>query len=882
MYDVSDDFKVAVRYSHQILTKAEVLRDGQVIQEIYPESGSVEVDARRAQRRTCEVSLHAGGQTVSYTPTYNTYTSLGTAYASYTALKAALVTYQDSTIVVGYTATTDDDGLVPSTGLDLLTPFGNELKLYRGLRYQKAGSYTYAALSATYSTYDTATLRTNISSNPSVEADTTGVAANNATLSRVAATWGIGSYVTQTVATTTSANVGPYYGKYNITAGVQYSASIYARHISGTARAHRVSLEWYTSADVYISTSLGIAVTLTTATQLLTVTGTAPATAAKVYVVAYSTTTGAVSDTAQWDGVLLEQASSVGSYFDGTYLDGAWTGAVNNSASTRVVWPMDRRNLITNPSFTNDTTGWGTNDGSTIARITTDGFIGSSCLQVTQAATTYSGFRSTVTFPVIASTSYTLSLYVKVPSGEPSVNLLLNVQEVNAAGSTVNEPVTPLTAYTSASGWTRISKTFTTTSTTTSVKFLLINGTATPLPTAGQKFLVDGVLLEQASSAGTYFDGSWADPLASPYVRPEYGWIGTAHASESYLKASDGSITTALENAGTYDSVQQTTAAITTVDEYAPLGVFPMTNVDINQDASGVELAITGMDRSLRISRNRWMEPYQIAAETNVADALTALLQDRWTDIPLKFSTTTATTTATTLGLDSENDPWTDAVAIAEAAGLDLFFNADGECVLRAIPDYSVAASVEKYNEDEEAMLLTTSRSLSADGVYNAVVVTAEGTSTDIPYRSTAIDEDPASPTYVYGPFGFSPTFVSTPLVNSQAAADAYAAAELNRMKGTDEAIQWTQIVDPTLDAGDVVAVVNVASKLARAIVLDRLTIPLAPDTPMNAQGRTIVYQTGDAVVTSSGEVVTVYAKDTSSSGAGSTSGSRFRTQSIR
>lgn len=469
MYPVSDDFKVAVRYSHEIITKAEIIRDDQLVGVIYPEAGSVEIDARRAQRRTCSVSLHAGGRELVYTPVYNTYATFGTGYATYTALSAGVASYDDSQSVINFSVSTTDDGLIPDSGLDLLTPYGNELRLFRGISYRKQGIYSYAKMSTSYATYTTL------------------------------------------------------------------------------------------NADV-----------------------------------------------------------------------------------------------------------------------------------------------------------------------------------------------------------------------------------------------------------------------------PTYGIL------------------------------QLQTGDIVTIDEYVPLGVFRITDVAISQDPSGIGLDITGIDRGYRIANNRWIEPYQIASGTNVKTALTSLLQDRYTDITLRFSDTTATTSSITLGLDTENDPWSDAQHIAETAGLDLYFDADGYCVLEQIKDSSVAASVEQYAENEEAMVLSTNRVLSSDGVYNAVIVTGEGSDMDTPFRASAIDDNPASPTYAYGPFGLVPTFRSSPLINSQASANAFAISTLNQIRGKDESLTWGQIVDPSLDAGDVVSIINVTAKIARAMVIDRLTIPLGSEESMSAQGRTIVYSTGDAVVTAGGETVAV------------------------
>lgn len=277
-----------------------------------------------------------------------------------------------------------------------------------------------------------------------------------------------------------------------------------------------------------------------------------------------------------------------------------------------------------------------------------------------------------------------------------------------------------------------------------------------------------------------------------------------------------------------------------TVEEYVPLGVFGITKVGVSTTTDGIRLDVSGVDRSKRITDNRWTEPYAIATGTNVGTALLALLQDRWADIETAFTTTSETTTAITLGLDTGNDPWADARKIATAAGLDLYFNGNGICILEPVPDYETTTPVETYSEGEDAMVLTANRDLSREGVYNAVIVTAEGSDTDQAYRGEALDDDSSSPTYVYGPFGRVTLFASSPLIKTQAAADRFAKTRLAKLKGRNESISWTQIVDPSLDANDVVTVSNAAARLSKTIVLDRLTIPLGASEPMQAVARTI------------------------------------------
>lgn len=172
--------------------------------------------------------------------------------------------------------------------------------------------------------------------------------------------------------------------------------------------------------------------------------------------------------------------------------------------------PTSRRNLVFNPSFETDTTGWFSNGGSTLTRVTTDSYSGSACLQITQAAGQFSGAVANI-MPALPSTQYTLSGYIKIPSGEPTANLCILIHDLNTSGTILAQPASTLTNYSSATGWTRISHTFTTSATTTSLRLHFINNTTTPLPTVGQKILLDAVMLEQSSSVGTYYENSSTD-----------------------------------------------------------------------------------------------------------------------------------------------------------------------------------------------------------------------------------------------------------------------------------------------------------------------------------------------------------------------------------
>lgn len=64
-------------------------------------------------------------------------------------------------------------------------------------------------------------------------------------------------------------------------------------------------------------------------------------------------------------------------------------------------------------------------------------------------------------------------------------------------------------------------------------------------------------------------------------------------------------------------------------NEYVPLGVFVITDVTISDTNDGVSIEVSGEDRSLIISRNKWTAPYQLVTGT-LESSITALLSNRY------------------------------------------------------------------------------------------------------------------------------------------------------------------------------------------------------------------------------------------------------------
>lgn len=165
----------------------------------------------------------------------------------------------------------------------------------------------------------------------------------------------------------------------------------------------------------------------------------------------------------------------------------------------------ERNNLIVNPSFKTDTTGWSATGSSTIARITSDYFYGSSCLEVSKAAASNSGVVTASRILVTAGLSYALGAYVKIPAANATGTLSADVIWYNSAtaGSIISTSNSIQLEVIGGDDWVRLTGVFTAPTGALSALVRIVQPTS---GTAGQKFLVDAVLFEQATYLNEYVD----------------------------------------------------------------------------------------------------------------------------------------------------------------------------------------------------------------------------------------------------------------------------------------------------------------------------------------------------------------------------------------
>jgi len=184
-----------------------------------------------------------------------------------------------------------------------------------------------------------------------------------------------------------------------------------------------------------------------------------------------------------------------------------------------------RTNLVPNPNFEVNTTGWVGRNSATIARATSQFYVGSASLQITTSASVNNGVTISPATAITVGNTYTLSAYVKTATGTLT-NCFVQIIWFNSGGTEVSRVTGTFTTVTTS--WARLTVTGAAPVGAVTGEISIVRNTAG----AGSVWFADGILFEQASSALPYFDGTYQDTYTG-YTLLDDKWNGTADASTS-------------------------------------------------------------------------------------------------------------------------------------------------------------------------------------------------------------------------------------------------------------------------------------------------------------------------------------------------------------
>jgi len=183
-----------------------------------------------------------------------------------------------------------------------------------------------------------------------------------------------------------------------------------------------------------------------------------------------------------------------------------------------------RTNLINNPSFETNTTGWATTNVN-LARVTTDFYVGSASLQITSASATdtFARARLFTRLTAIAGSPYTASVYLKNTAGNNRQHRI-SLWWRDSGGTLISATDSTGTTLNVGGAWQLFTVSGTAPAGTVSVDFVILMQYSDA--SLSNVTLADACIVEQSSTIGDYFDGNTSGLSA---------WTGTANNSTSTM-----------------------------------------------------------------------------------------------------------------------------------------------------------------------------------------------------------------------------------------------------------------------------------------------------------------------------------------------------------
>ena len=262
--------------------------------------------------------------------------------------------------------------------------------------------------------------------------------------------------------------------------------------------------------------------------------------------------------------------------------------------------------------------------------------------------------------------------------------------------------------------------------------------------------------------------------------------------------------------------------------EYVPLGLFKIDTATTVAQGSRLYFNATGFDRARLIAQNPWTTPFSVANATNQITAITNVIANRAAGFTYDVNTGTTTTTTPSLFYSQNDAPWDVVKFLSQGIGFETYFDQVGAlCSFPVIDPLTGAIALDLTAGPNGVRIGNLSRSINMQETYNGVVCRGSAPWLLYPVTGEAWDDDPVSPTWRGGAFGSKPKFIDSATVTSQAQAQAAAQAELYKVLGKTETIDFTVLPDPRLDVGDIVRIYDTVLDIFGLYVIDTLNIPL-------------------------------------------------------
>jgi hypothetical protein len=228
---------------------------------------------------------------------------------------------------------------------------------------------------------------------------------------------------------------------------------------------------------------------------------------------------------------------------------------------------------------------------------------------------------------------------------------------------------------------------------------------------------------------------------------------------------------------------------------WASLGYFRLDAAE-QDDAPYGDITLSGQDRMAHLIDARMVAARTFDPQDTVAFVFASLVGEVLPQATVLFDDDTATAD---IGrrLTADEDRYAVLAELAGAFAKIMYWDGEGFLRVESAPDE--ATPVWEVAAGAGGVLLTSGRRVTAEGMRNGWVVKGEGGDQQAPVRAVAVDIGPSSPTRWGGRFGKRPGFYTSPLIVTEAQAEAVAQARLLRTLGAPSSADFDTPVNPAL-----------------------------------------------------------------------------------
>ncbi|HEX5542392.1 MAG TPA: DUF5047 domain-containing protein [Micromonospora sp.] len=247
------------------------------------------------------------------------------------------------------------------------------------------------------------------------------------------------------------------------------------------------------------------------------------------------------------------------------------------------------------------------------------------------------------------------------------------------------------------------------------------------------------------------------------------------------------------------------------------------------------KIRLAAKDRMSAILDARLLAPIQVPATRSFGSVVDELVREVYPAATIEWDDAAVRNRQVGRSLIAEEERHGFLDELITSLGKVWYWDHRGILVIRDAPDSE--RPVWEVNAGVDGVLLSVSRELSREGVYNAVVAYGEAADEADPPRAVATDDNSDSPTYWHGRFGKVPRYYSSPFITTDEQAKSAAESMLRQQLGLPYSVDFTAIPNPALEPGDPVRVVY-PDGASEVHVIESLTIPLTVDGALSASTR--------------------------------------------